>query len=241
MAIFVKLIAPFGISGIINGTTSNAYAIASDRTVTVDSRDAASLVAVGFQYFATSLNKISISSPLPADLVSIVAAVSAVAGPLTIAAQPIHSRKLQYRVVWTSGSFNATQTTVGFDQDGNAITEVITWAAIGASTTVKSAYAWSNITSSTLSAVSGTYSVTIGIGVSNDFGLVTFQTIGFSVDLAMVKSTKITKVLGTSNTAVDDVASSGVLDTIARTFAPTTAPTAGGLVDYEFTYAYAGN
>ena len=241
MAIFTKLIAPLGISGNINGSTGTTYTVASDRTVTVDTRDAPGLSALGFQYFAQSVSKISISSPLAADLVSIVAAVAAANGALTIAAQPVHARKLQYRIVWTSGTFAGTLTVVGFDQDGNAITEVITFTGVGASQTTKSAYAWGQITSATMSNCSGTYSVTIGIGVSNDFGLPTFQGIGFPVDLVVQKSTKITKVLGTSNVAADDVASTGTTDTVARTFAPTTVPVANGLVDYEFTYSFGGN
>jgi hypothetical protein len=241
MAIFVKLIAPPAYTSTINGSTGATYTMAADRSVTVDSRDALGLVSLGFQYYAQSLSKISVGSPLPADLVSIVAAVAAANGALTLAAQPAHARKLQYRIVYTSGTFSGILTVVGFDQDGNAITEVVTFASVVASQTTKSAYAWGQITSATMSAVSGTFSVTIGIGVSNDFGLPTFQTLGLPVDLTVLKSTKITKVLGTSNIASDDVASTGTTDTVARTFAPTTAPAANGLVDYEFTYTFAGN
>ena len=241
MAIFVKMIGPVGYLGSINGNTGTTYTLASDRTVTVDSRDATGLTALGFQYFAQSLNRVFVSSPLPADLVSIVAAVSPANGALTLASQTVHARKLQYRIVYTSGAFTGTLTVVGFDQDGNAITEIVPFAAVAASQTTKSAYAWGQITSATLTNVSGTFSVTIGIGVSNDFGLPTFQVVGLPVDFNIIKSTKITKVLGTSNVASDDVASSGVTDTVARTFAPTTAPTAGGLIDYEFTYVFSGN
>jgi hypothetical protein len=239
----VKLIAPVGYSGSINGgVTATQYTIASDRSVSVDSRDAIALASLGFQYYAISVAKIFISSPLPADLISTVAAVAVANGALTIAAQPPHARKLQYRLVYTSGTLTtATLTVVGFDQDGNAITEVSNFAAIAASQTTTSAYAWSKITSATVSNVTGTFSVTIGIGPSNDFGLPTFQVAGLPVDITVNKATKITKVLGTSNTAADDVASTGTLDTVARTFAPTTAPAASGLVDYEFTYSFGGN
>jgi hypothetical protein len=54
----------------------------------------------------------------------------------------------------------------------------------------------------------------------------------------LVKATKITKVLGTSVTAADDVASTATLDATARTVVPTTAPDGAGLIDYEFTYSW---
>jgi hypothetical protein len=191
---------------------------------------------------ATKIAKAVISSPLPADLVSIVAAVTPTDVALTIAAQPPHARKLQIRIV--IGTTTTTAITagnlalVGVDQDGNAVSENISLIE-NASATVKSAHAYASLTSATVSAYaangSGTGN-TVGIGVSNDFGVPTGPN---AANFAIIKATKITKVLGTSNTAADDVASTTTIDTVARTIAPTTVPAANGLVDYEFTYSFA--
>jgi hypothetical protein len=78
---------------------------------------------------------------------------------------------------------------------------------------------------------------TVGIGLSNDFGVPTGPGLT-AVGLACTKATKITKVLGTSNVAADDVASTTTVDATARTIAPTTAPAASGLVDFEFSYSF---
>ena len=239
----VKLIAPIAYAGSsINGnTTAATYSLAADRTVTVDSRDAAALLSLGFAFVVTSLGRIFISSPLPADLVSVVSAVAIANGALTIAAQPVHARKLAYRWTYTSGTVTTvTVMTVGFDQDGNAITEVINGAAIAASATVNSAYAWSKITSITVSNVTGTFSCTVGVGVTNDFGLPTVAGLGVPTAVVVNKITKTTKVLGTSNISADDAAASATVDTVARTVAPTTAPAASGLVDYDITFQYQG-
>jgi hypothetical protein len=262
MATTVKLLAPNPYQTFTT-KAGNTYTASSNGTITVpigntygtDSlgvtalltsggTDVTDLLAAGCSLYSTSVDKISFSSPLPADLVSIVAAATPANGAVTLAAQPPHARKLQYRIVvgttTTTAITAGTYTQVGTDQDGNAITETISLVE-NASATIKSAYAWASITSGTIASYaangSGTGN-TFGIGVSNDFGCPTVPGFG-AINFAIVKATKITKVLGTSNTAADDVASTATVDPIARTIASTTAPSANGLVDYEFTYSYA--
>lgn len=194
----------------------------------------------------TPIIKTTFLAPLPADLISIVAAATPANGALSIAAQPPHARKLQYRIVigttTTTAITAGTVTTVGTDQDGNAITEVISLIT-ASSVTIKSAYAWGHITSSTLAAYAASGSGTgntFGVGLSNDFGIP--GGVGLTT-LACVKATKNTRnVVGSgtavttwTNTAADDVASTAVVDSVARTIAPTTAPAANGLIDFEFT------
>jgi hypothetical protein len=237
----IKMIAPAGASGTIQGT-STSYTIASDGTISnVNQADVLPLIRAGYRLFSTFVDRVFISSPLPADLVSIVAAVTPSNVALTIAAQPPHPRKLQIRIV--IGTTTTTAITagnlalVGTDQDGNAVTENISLIE-NASATVKSANAYASLTSATVSGYvasgSGTGN-TVGIGLSNDFGV---QTSPGVVDFALVKATKTTKVLGTSNVSADDVASTATVDTVARTIAPTTAPAANGLVDFDFTYTW---
>ncbi len=237
----IKMIAPAGTGGIVQGLGVN-YTIGSDGTISgVASLDVLPLIRAGFRLFSTFIAKILLSSPLPADLTTMVNAVTPSNVGLTIAAQPPQPRKLQIRIVigttTTTAITAGTLTLVGVDQDGNAVTEVISLIQ-NASGTLKSANAYASLTSATVAGYvasgSGTGN-TIGLGPSNDFGMPTAPGV---VDFAIVKATKITKVLGTSNVAADDVASTATVDAAARTIAPTTAPASGGLVDYEFTYSY---
>jgi hypothetical protein len=186
-------------------------------------------------------------APLPADLVSVVNAVTPSNVALTLAAQPVRARKLQVRVV--IGTSPTTAITagnlaiVGVDQDGNATTENISLITT-TSATIKSAHAYASITSATVSAYAASGSGTgntIGIGVSNDIGISTGH--GVVSGFTLIKSTKITTAWtpGTpawSVVAADDVAGSATVDATARTVAPTTAPDANGLIDYEFTVNY---
>lgn len=246
----VKLIAPAGQGGIIMGASGVQYTIAADGTVTVNNADVLPLLRTGYGLFGLTSGKVSISSALPADLVSIVNAATPANGTVTIAAQPPHARKMQVRIVLgTPGTTNITAgtlTLVGTDQDGNGISEVIALNQFGAvSGTFTTKWAYAKLTSGTIAAYaangSGTGN-TVGIGLSNAFGVPTFQSgQGFGgVNLVCTKATKITKVLGTSNTAADDVAATTTVDTTARTITPTTVPAANGLVDYEFSYAFGG-
>jgi hypothetical protein len=112
-----------------------------------------------------------------------------------------------------------------------------------ASTTFKSKYAYSSITSLALSGYAASGSGTgntLGVGVSNDFGIPTAINVQ---DFALVKATKVvtTWVSGTpawSRVATDDAAASATVDPVARTVAPTTAPGSAGINDYEFTCAF---
>ena len=184
-------------------------------------------------------------APLPADLVSIVAAVTPSNVALTIAAQPPQPRKFQVRVVigttTTTAITAGALTLVGFDQDNNAITEVISLIA-NASVTLKSAYAYNGLTSATVTGYTASGSGTgntVGMGVSNDFGLPCGT--GKISQLTITKAVKIvTTVTGGvtawSRAVSDDVASTATVDAVARTVSPTTAPGAAGINDYIFSY-----
>lgn len=198
----------------------------------------------------TTSKQVSFIAPLPADLVSVVNAVTPSNVALTLAAQPSYARKLQYRIVigttTTTAITAGTLTVVGVDQDGNALNEVVSLITTS-SKTVKSAYAWATVTSATVASYAASGSGTgntIGIGVSNDFGVPTDITAVSS--LACTKASKNTRTVVGSGTAVttwtnvvtDDVASTATVDAVARTIAPTTAPDANGLIDFVFTYSY---
>jgi len=193
----IKMIAPAGVTGLVQGRSGLNYTIASDGTISnVNQLDVLPLIQAGFWQFSTVVEKVSLNSPLPADLISIKAAATPANGAITIAAQPPHARKLQIRVILGTGGTTditaGTLTLVGIDQDGNAVTEVVSLVTAGASATYKSKYAYSSLTSGTVAAYaangSGTGN-TLGIGVSNDFGIPSCPGV---VDFAIVKATKIT-------------------------------------------------
>lgn len=242
----INMIAPPGRGGTVNGNSVN-YTIGADGTITgVSSEDVLALLRAGFRFVSGFIAKAIFLAPLPADLVSIVNAVTPSNVALTIAAQPPQARKLQIRTV--IGTTTTTAITagnlalVGVDQDGNAVSENISLIE-NTSATVKSKWAYSSLTSATVSGYaangSGTGN-TVGIGQSNDFGVPTAPNV---VDFALVKTTKIitTWVSGTpawSRAVTDDTASSAAVDPVARTVAPTTAPGAAGINDYEFSCYY---
>jgi len=228
------------------GRSGVVYNADSNNVFTIQSPDMSELLNAGFTQLDVQTLKVSLNSPLPADLISVKAAATPANGAITIAAQPVHARKLQVRIVLgTPGTTNITAgtlTLVGLDQDGQAINEVVPLNQFGAvSGTYTTQHAYASLTSGTVAAYaangSGTGN-TLGIGVSNDFGVPTAPGYVNGLNIVCTKATKITKVLGTSNTAADDVAATTTIDSVARTIAPTTAPAANGLVDYEFTYTY---
>lgn len=239
----VKVYNPANGTGQVGGTiwgsaTGTLYTPNSDGTFDVNAKDVAPLLASGFLYAEVDTKTVLVEAAKAADLVSIKAAAAPANGAITIAAQPPHARKLQVRVVDGGTHITAgTLTLVGVDQDGNAVTEVISLIGTADRTTV-TANAYAKLTSGTVADLSGGGSSTLGIGVSNDFGVPTGANFAPN-SLTVVKATKVTKVLGTSVTAADDVAATTTVDQTARTIAPTTTPSATGLIDFSFTYSYA--
>jgi hypothetical protein len=194
----------------------------------------------------TVARKAIILAPLPADVTTVVNAVTPTNVALTIAAQPPQARKLQVNInigtTTTTAITAGTLTLAGLDQDGNAASEVISLIK-NTTTVVKSKWAYSKLTSATVAGYvasgSGTGN-TVGIGPSNDFGVPTGPGV---TNFALVKATKIitTFVSGTPSWAravTDDTAGSAVVDATARTVAPTTAPGSAGINDYELTCTY---
>lgn len=94
------------------------------------------------------------------------------AGVLTIAAQPDYPRTLRAILTDANGSITgATVTIVGMDQNGEGITDVLTFTGAG---TVEGTKAFSKVTSATWALTSGTVTATddkIAVGVSGKLGL----------------------------------------------------------------------
>jgi hypothetical protein len=222
------------------------YSVDSNGYVNVPFADVTSMLGQGFTFGFTAIVKASFLAPLPADLTTVVNAVTPSNAALTIAAQPPQARKLQIRIV--IGTTTTTAITagnlelVGVDQDGNAISENISLIE-NASATVKSKWAYASLTSATVSGYvasgSGTGN-TVGIGPSNDFGIPTVPGVA---NFTLLKATKIITTVTGGVTAwaravTDDTAASATVDATARTVAPTTAPGVAGINDYEFTCSH---
>jgi hypothetical protein len=248
----IKMIAPAGTVGIVQGRSGTSYTVGSDRSISnVNNQDVLALLGAGWSLFGLVTGKVAIRAPRVADLIYVKAAATPANGAITIANQPDQARKLAVRIVigtpTTTAITAGTLTLVGTDQDGNAITEVISLIATS-SKTVNTANAYASLTSGTVAgyaaAGSGTGN-TLGLGQAADLGC---PTAPGAVDFVLLKATKIVSTFTGSGTAVttvsilpvDDVASTATVDAAARTVSPTTAPgaTATTATDYEFTYAY---
>lgn len=247
-------VTPTGGTGVVTVTTSGQAQTVSSIHVTGASELDGAVSGAGITAFVQSTvaaqvltQKSVFLAPLPADLTTVVNAVTPSNVALTIAAQPPQARKLQINIhigtTTTTAITAGIVTLVGTDQDGNAVTEAL--SLITASTVIlKTAHAYASLPSATVSGYvasgSGTGN-TIGIGPSNDFGVPCGQ--GTVSNFALVKSTKvITTVTGGvtawSRAVTDDNAAGATVDTTARTVAPTTNPGVAGINDYEFTVSY---
>lgn len=237
MALTVNMMQPVGWSGQFVALSGNAYTPNALGVISVSQGDIENATKAGFVTLVGGTDRVTIQAPIAADLVSISAAAIATNRALTIAAQPPHARKLQIRQVIVTAITAGILTIIGIDQDGNGISEVVSLIA-AATQTLKSKYAYAGVTSATVSGLVGGGDGTLGLGLSNDFGVPTIPGQPSGITLVCVKATKITAVLGTSVTAADDDAATTTVDAVARTIAPTTAPSATGLINYEFAYTF---
>jgi hypothetical protein len=229
----ITMVAPAGSGGIVEG--SNQYTVNSDGTINgVAATDVVPLLRAGWRFVSVFTTKAVFAAPNTASLVNVKAAATPANGTITIAAQPDVPRKLQVRVVigttTTTAITAGTLTLVGVDQDGNAISEVLSLIA-NASVTLKTKWAYAKLTSGTVAsyaaAGSGTGN-TLGLGNANDLGIPTGQNV---IDFTCFKETAFT--IGTSG--ADETV--GTVDPVARTVAPTTAPTTDTTA-YEFSCSY---
>ena len=128
--------------------------------------------------FLDKVGFVSFAKPIVAEAADSGAYVTAVAlsgltaGALTIAAQPDYARTVRGYLTDANATItNGTVTIVGIDQNGNGISDVLTFTAAGAQTSVK---AFAHITSATWALVTGTVtgtSDTISLGAGASLGL----------------------------------------------------------------------
>jgi hypothetical protein len=122
--------------------------------------------------FATFAKPIVAEAADSGAYVTAVALSSLTLGAFTIAAQPDYPRTVRGYLTDANATItNGTVTIVGLDQNGVGISDVLTFTAAGAQTTVK---AFSKIVSATWALVSGTVtgtSDTISLGAGASLGL----------------------------------------------------------------------
>jgi hypothetical protein len=169
----------------------------------------------------TNTGQTTYLAPLAADLVRVKAAAAAVAGTITIAAQPDVPRKLQVRIVVATPITVGTLTLVGTNAQGATITEVVSLVQ-GVTTTLTTTNAFAHLTSGTVSALTGGGDGTLGIGGATALALNLPQ--GFT-NLVVFKETA---------NALD--AAVGTVDATAGTVVPTSVPNA--TLNYQWHYTY---
>ncbi len=169
-----------------------------------------------------------VTAPAAADLVSVKAAATPANGAITIAAQPDYPRKLQVRIVigttTTTAITAGTLTLVGTDQNGKAVTEVISLVE-NASATVTTSNVYSHLTSGTVAGYTAN-----GSGTGNTLG------IGASAYLGLPNAygASILTVFKENVDNADETV--GTVDGTTFSISPTTAP--NGTHNYDFFYQY---
>lgn len=164
------------------------------------------------------------ANPIAAELVTIVADISVANGAQTIAAQPDYPRKLQLRITDANSSITAgIITLVGTGPSGEALTEAI--SLTGGTATKISTWAYSHLTSATVSALAGQAAADhISMGVGAALGLPAANPSGGTFTVYKANVANADQAVGT-------------VDATAGTIIPTTA--ADGTKTYQFWYTYA--
>jgi hypothetical protein len=200
-------------------TAVNQTVVATNQTVVATNQNT---TATNNNTTAKCAGAISLTNPIAAELITVVADALLADGAQAIAAQPDVPRKLQVRITDGDSSISAgTVSLVGVSAGGKALTQEI--ALAGGTRTVVTTDAYASLTSATVAGLVGHGAGdNMGIGVGNGFGLPVPEG---ATNLVVTK------------TFVDGAgeAVAGV-DAAAYSVAPTTA--ADAVHDYQFFFAY---
>lgn len=227
----VKLFAPAGSGGSIQTAFSGTVFVQSDGTVTVDARDVANLVQLGYE-FAITRHAVYVTPCMPIAAAAAVTVASATIsnGTLSIAAQPDVPRQLQTIInpgttAITAGNLALTYTANdGTTQVDNSSLIMAAGAAAGTITaTFTTSKGVEHLTSAIVTGLVGGTTPGIQVGVN---AVIALPLDPRFVDLVVTKETKmaITATSGVStgtDEAVGSVIASGGL--ITTTSAPNAA------------------
>lgn len=216
----VVLRAPPGATGPVQAP-GGPYQPAADGSVVVDASLVPTLLRSGYAYFFSDTGSVTVSAPITAELVSVIAAALPVSGtPMTLATQPGYPRKLQVRCVQSGAVAALVVNLVGVDGRGNTVTESVSVAG-ASSATFPTVNAYAKVTSVT-PVGTVTNVTTIGVGVGTALALPLPPVF---YDLLVYKA----------NVDLTDEAV-GTLDATAGTIVPNTVPNATH--NYTFWYGF---
>jgi hypothetical protein len=180
----VQLLGPVGVTR-VSGRSGAVYNADANGLLQVDPVDVATLLNAGC-LFAPNASRMQNLGAVPAlSATSIVAATALVNGALTIAAQPGIPRRLSVTLTRTSGSVTAGVATLTYkNQRGETVVDAVSLIT-GATVTLFTTQAVAKLTSAIVSGVLGTFSMTIQMGTTDDFGI---DLPAGAVNLSMVKA-----------------------------------------------------
>lgn len=209
----ITLYVPSGVNLLQVGP---GYTPAADGTISVPTSILLACLAAGCQYLSANSDVAWFVAPILSELITVVAAATPVSGTaMTIALQPAYAVKLNVRCVQSGAVAGLVVNVVGTDGRGNAVSESVNVAG-AASATFKTANAYAKVTSVT-PVGTVTNVTTIGVGQSNDFALPLPPSF---TDLVVTKEGTIATG-GLTAQPVDGTV--GTVDTVAGTWAPTSA------------------
>ncbi len=240
----VKLFAPAGVGGQIQAS-NGTYFVASDGTVTVNAADAASLVALGFEFAVTDHRTYNtLGAPVALSATVTVASTSLTVGSLTIAAQPDVPRQLQAVIFPGSAAITAgTLTLVYTANDGTTQTDAlaIVAASLGVGTagqTLTTTKGVERLASVTVAGLTGGVSPGIQIGTNNYIGVPVPPRF---VDFAVTSEKKMTPTAGTLGLTVpSDDAVPTLLIAAGALVTPTTVPDGTHQLSIGYNVTYPG-
>jgi hypothetical protein len=233
----LKLIAPAGYGGIVQGRSGLNYTIAADGSISnVNWADADALISQGF-LFAVSrhANALTQGAPAIANATVLMAAQTLVAGAtLSISAQPDVPRQAQFLFI-TGGTvtMSAGQITVNYAaNDGTTQSDVLNAGAslVSGTVTLSTSKGVEHLNSIVVGpTITGGLNPTVQGGTNN---YIAVPLDPGSVDFVLTKETKFTGAAPSVGT--DEAVST--LTTSTGLISPTTAP--NGTLAYGFGYNY---
>lgn len=242
----IKLIAPAGTSGIVQGRSGTNYVVASDGTISnVVFSDVDGLMNAGWQVAANRHGIYSTpGAPAAANATVIAAAQTLLAGgaTLSISAQPDVPRQLQVLCI-TGGTVTLSAGSVSLTyaaNDGTTQTDVLNFGAalVSGTVTLSTSKGVERLNSwSPGATVTGGSNPTVQIGTNN---YIAVPIDPGSVDVAFTKEFKITPTNGTLGLSVPADETVGSLQISTGLITPTTVPDGTHWLGFGYNWIFPG-
>ena len=241
----IKLIAPAGVGGVVQGRSGQNYAVAADGTISnVNFADAGPLIDSGFLFAVTAHKTYNTpGAPVAASAAATVTSTALTNGSLTVAAQPDVGRQLA--VVINSGSLTlsagALATLTYTANDGTTQVDALAPAGLAATSTatLNTTKGVLHLSSAVVSGVPAAAASNAGIQVGTNATIAVPVSPGF-VDFTVLKETKITPTTGSLGLTVPADETIGTVTSTGAMIAPTQAPDGTHAMSFEYTYVFPG-